>query len=445
MSAGLEQKIVGADDAHRMAQLGVITPRPWLDQITLLEISPEVFDLPTERSAPSPPPVRPKAEARKTPPPQPALRTASTPTVKPPPANDMARRDGGSPPPLRTGRIASGAIRPYTSGRFQTVSSTGGVSSALESGPPKQAELVSNGVTVTSAPQVAPKPAPVADDDLAGIMGNILASSEQEEKRRSGAGAQTRVSREDWFKEIFEAEDWLPLQPEDRMRQIGRELYFVHKQVKIRTDFEVLDVGCGDGLHAVELAATGCSVTGIDLSRSLLERGLHAANERNVPVRFIEADMREMNFERRFDLVMCLNSSFGYFDDAENLRVLRAMARALKPGGHLILDVINRDWAVNSCPLRMWWEGEDRVVLEETSFDALTSRLHVQRSILRDGDPNWEQHIAMRAYAVHELPSLMHVTGLRVQSVSGDLAHPGVYLGPTNRRLLVHAVRERNV
>lgn len=448
MSEGLVHKFSGATDAREIARLGVLPPRPWLDRIALTEARPAASDFPAERTSGSPPPVRARnGEYRKTPPPQPPLTSSSGSVSKPPSAAEQARRD--SPPPLKAGRLASGAMRPYTgTGKHQAIPSSGGVSGALAAGPPVKAELVSNGVTVTEPTRPIAKPvynsAPAAEDELAGIMGNILASGEQEEKRRN-VGVQKRVSREEWYKEIFEADDWLALQPENRQRQIARELYFVHKQVQIRTDFEILDVGCGDGRHALELAASGCNVTGLDLSRSLLERGLALANERDVPVRFIEADMREMNFERRFDLVMCLNSTFGYFEDAENLRVLRAMARALKPGGHLILDVFNRDWAVNSCPLRTWWEGADRVVLEETRFDAISSRLEVERSILREGDPNWEQNIAMRAYAVHELPSLMHVTGLRVQSVSGDLTHPGVYLGPTNRRLLVHAIRERGV
>lgn len=446
MSAGLQEKVEVAGDPRRIVHLGVIVPRPHLDRIALTEARPATVENTVDRSGPVPPPVRSKAEARRTPPPQPALRTGAT--GVPPPPSDAQKKEGSSPPPFKTGRIPSGAMRPLSnSGRFATVPATGGVSSALETGRPQKAEIYSNGVTITalqregaSTPTAAE---PQSEDDLAGIMGNILATGELEQRRKAAAGQGTRVSRDEWYKDIFQAEDWGALQPEMRLRHIARELQFVHTLAQIRTDFEILDVACGDGRHAVELAATGCNVTGLDLSRSLLEKGLEHADQRNVPVRFIEADMREMNFERRFDLVMCLNTSFGYFDDAENLRVLRAMARALKPGGHLILDVVNRDWAVGQCPMRTWWEAGDRVILEETRFDSLSSRLEVQRSILRDGDPNWEQHIAMRAYAVHELPALMNVMGLRVNSVSGDLAHPGVYLGAENRRLIVHATRDR--
>lgn len=425
MSLALETDSESEKNQRLLERLGVSVPRPRLDSVILTEVRRVDDTRGPNAEAGGAPPLRKPAPPRD-------LRRATGP-VKPPPPSDNARREGGSPPPLRGPRART------KSGRWKPVAGPGGPSQALEAGKPSQAELVSQGVTLT-APTAKAGGAGAPDAALANIMGDILASGERDEKRRN-AGSEMRISRETWYKDVFEAEHWLALQPDNRKRNIGRELKFIHEQVGIRTDFEILDVGCGDGLHAVELAATGCTVTGLDLSRSLLEEGLKNANLRDVPVRFIEADMREMNFERRFDLIMCMNSTFGYFDDAENLHVLRAMARGLKPGGHLILDAINRDWAVARCPERAWWEAPERVILEETDFDPLASRLHVKRSILREGDPSWEQNIVMRTYAVHELLSLLRAIGLRVQSVSGDLAHPKSYLGPTNRRLLVHATR----
>lgn len=307
--------------------------------------------------------------------------------------------------------------------------------------PLRKSSLTSRGQTLTDVPEEEPV-APA--DELTGIMDDILATEQEEEKRRK-AGDKPRVTKEEWFREVFEAGDWLALQPAKRRRHVEREVDFVVKALKLPPDAEILDIGCGDGAHCVALAKKGYRVTGLDLSRSLLERALVDANKAGVSVRFIEADMRELNFERKFDAVICLNSTFGYFDDAENLRVLRAMSRALKPRGQMILDVVNRDWVVSSVPRRMWWEARERMVLEEIRFEHINSRLQVQRSILREGYPNWEQHLQMRAYAVHEMPSLLHVTGMRATSVTGDLAHPGAYLGPSNRRLLVHALRDRAV
>lgn len=423
---------------------GFYEPRPWLERLSLRTVavmSPEAIGAPGTREgdertgAPPPVPSRSSAAAPGTPPkrtptgPVPPLRRAAT-------GQHGTVSAGGAPPPLRAGARSTGATPPLTA------------MDAMVMAPLSGAELVGpNGVLKAAdlPPEVTRDETLARADELSDIMSDILATEEQEQTRRRVVG-QTRISNDAWHREIFEdADDWLAFQPAGRQRNVARELQFVHQQVKLRMDFEVLDVGCADGAHSVELASSGCRTTGLDLSRSLLERGLAAANRRGVAVRFVEADMREMNFERRFDVVLCLGSTFGYFDDAENLKVLRNMARALKVGGHMVLDVLNRDWAVQAAPMRQWWEGAERRVIEDTGFDYGASRLCVQRSILREGHPNWEQYISMRTYSVHELTSLLHVSGMRVVSISGDIAHPGLYLGPTNRRLLIHAIRDRAV
>lgn len=443
-----------------LARLGVSIPRPRLDAVRLAH-TVESFEhgpvnaSPAEGESPSAEvtaPVADSAEAEAASLPQePAVEADALeapvdkkPPTAPPPT--PPRNGDGNPPPLRAD--AKTRFRTRTkSGRFRPVFGAGGPEKALEGGRPTRPELVSKGETVYKTDLKMPQDEEthpiddIDDDGLAEIMGSILATEANDEKRRANNGT-TRVSRENWFEDVFEADTWIALQPETRDKDVARELRFVHEQVGIRTDFKVLDVGCADGKHALTLATMGCDVTAMDLSYSLLEHGLYAANEKEVPIRFVEADMRELNFEPHFDLILCMNTTFGYFDDAENLRVLRSMARALKPGGHLILDVVNRDWLLQSTPQRAWWETGDRVILEEIFFEPIRSRLEVQRSIMRDGDPNWEQNMSIRSYALHELPSMMQITGLNVVSVTGDLAHPCKYLGPSNRRLIFHARRD---
>lgn len=441
MSAGLEDTSTETSTWAYSPLEGVYEPRPWLEQLEFVEVAEAPGAAPPVAATPNADTLNAgdanasAADRVPAPPPVPPMRRVPTGAMPPLKRIPTGQHNaiGGAPPPLRAGARNTGATAPITA------------MDAIVMAPLEGAELVGSSGMVVKTVELNLLEEPEQGDELSGIMSDILASEEQEQTRRRVMG-QTRVTREGWHKEIFEdADDWLSFQPTSRKRAIARELHFVHNQIKLRTDHEVLDVGCGDGAHAIELAAGGCKTTGLDLSRSLLERGLDGANRRGVAVRFVEADMREMNFERRFDVVLCLGSTFGYFDDAENLKVLRAMTKALKVGGHLVLDVLNRDWAINASPMRQWWEGADRRVIEDTSFDYAASRLCIQRSILRDGHPNWEQYISMRCYAVHELASLLHITGMRVASISGDLAHPGTVLGPVNRRLIIHAVRERIV
>ena len=99
----------------------------------------------------------------------------------------------------------------------------------------------------------------------------------------------------------------------------------------------MLDVGCGYGRHAMELAARGFHVVGLDLSTPLLVRGGEEANRRGLEINFVRGDMRELDFDAQFDAAYCLFSTFGYFDDETNKRTAANIARALKPGGRVAL------------------------------------------------------------------------------------------------------------
>ena len=99
----------------------------------------------------------------------------------------------------------------------------------------------------------------------------------------------------------------------------------------------MLDVPCGDGRIAAELAAAGLKVAGIDLS----ERQVQRARARGSDAEFAMGDMRSIPWDARFDCVLNWFGSFGYFDSATNRTVLRGFARALRPGGRLVLDQVN--------------------------------------------------------------------------------------------------------
>jgi len=241
-----------------------------------------------------------------------------------------------------------------------------------------------------------------------------------------------------WFEEVFD-EDYLRTLPFLRADQTDREVDFIVDALQCPTGGELLDVGCGYGRHAIELVDRGFNVTGLDLSFPLLIRAAEEAEHRGVSVKFVHADMREMAFENQFDGAYCMLTSFGYFDEETNLRVAERLARALKPGGRLLLDVLNRDYIVGDLPLRVWWEGTGCVVLEEVDFNFHTSRINTHRSVVFEDGRQLEQELSIRAYSLHEIGRLLRQAGFRVLDVSGHLATRGQFFGGSSRNLLVVA------
>jgi len=102
----------------------------------------------------------------------------------------------------------------------------------------------------------------------------------------------------------------------------------------------ILDIPCGWGRHAIELAKKGFNVTGIDLCESYISAANRKAAELQLRnVKFAVGDMRSIPCDSgSFDYVINLWTSFGFFlDDDDNLKALSEFARVLKPNGRLLL------------------------------------------------------------------------------------------------------------
>ena len=188
----------------------------------------------------------------------------------------------------------------------------------------------------SSAPPLPAPEAPAAD--TSGVVAPPLPEALAERPRRPKRS-------KPWFEEIFD-EDYLRTLPFMTPEQTMREVAFIEASLEATPGAEILDVGCGYGRHAIELVQKGLIVTGLDLSLPLLIKAADDAQRRSVSVNFVHADMRELPFDRKFDGAYCMLTSFGYFDEDANLKVAEGVARALKPGGRFLLDIVNRDYVV---------------------------------------------------------------------------------------------------
>jgi 2-polyprenyl-3-methyl-5-hydroxy-6-metoxy-1,4-benzoquinol methylase len=71
---------------------------------------------------------------------------------------------------------------------------------------------------------------------------------------------------------------------------------FIAKTVPLKLEHEILDLGCGFGRHSLGLASMGFRVTGLDQSGDYLAEARQAARDRNLAIRFIQGDMRQLDF-----------------------------------------------------------------------------------------------------------------------------------------------------
>jgi ubiquinone/menaquinone biosynthesis C-methylase UbiE len=220
---------------------------------------------------------------------------------------------------------------------------------------------------------------------------------------------------EDYFGELYLRLLRSTLAPDQTVREVAG----VITMLKSRPGARVLDVGCGQGRHAIPLARAGYRLTGLDRSTYLLHKAQEAARAEKVDVHLVRGDMRALPWGEVFDGCISLFTSFGYFrEDGENEQALCEMARVLRPGGVLILDVSNRDYYL----LRSWpytWRRQgEAVILEENSFDAETSRFTTQFTWLEGAQKESLRH-SVRQYTAAELKAMLRRAGLMPTATYG--------------------------
>jgi SAM-dependent methyltransferase len=154
----------------------------------------------------------------------------------------------------------------------------------------------------------------------------------------------------------------------------------------------VLDAPCGHGRIAIRLAGGGCIVTGLDASELFLNRARADAAAAGVEVDWVHGDLRGLTWRGEFDAIVNWFTSFGYFDDETNRAVLAGFHRALRPGGRLVIEHLNRDRIIRNLPeasmlprtLLVHERGDD-LMTDTVAFDAVAGSTRTVRTIVRGG------------------------------------------------------------
>jgi SAM-dependent methyltransferase len=181
-----------------------------------------------------------------------------------------------------------------------------------------------------------------------------------------------------------------------------QEIAFLTELLSLPPGARVLDVGCGPGRHAVELARN-YAVVGVDASSRLLEVGAARAREAGASVSFFEVDARRMPFDDEFDAVLSLQGAFGFMGRDDAL-VLRRMTEATRSGGRVIATAANSYFVASNLP-------------EQATLDASEGILH-ERTTIRDEDGR-EHHAELwtSLYTARELKLLALGVGLVPEDV----------------------------
>jgi SAM-dependent methyltransferase len=234
----------------------------------------------------------------------------------------------------------------------------------------------------------------------------------------------------EWFEQWF-GEEYHALYPHRDDEDARRAIALIRRVVKWKSGDRILDLACGPGRHAAELARWGGQVVGFDLSRAMLRR----ARERSGGS-LVRGDMRALPFRNgSFALAVNLFTSFGYFlDDEEHRRVVQQVVAALSPGGYFVLDYLNAAHVRRTLKLTEQAKGRD--VLVTRRIDA-ANRFVIKEIELRDEGRRFEERV--RLFDADELAGLFTDAGLEVTARFGD--YDGAPAGSDAPRMILVGTR----
>jgi SAM-dependent methyltransferase len=176
-----------------------------------------------------------------------------------------------------------------------------------------------------------------------------------------------------WYKEGWS----LDIKNESWVEDTANQVDFIIKTLKLKGNEKILDLACGFGRHSLHFAKLGFDVTGVDITKDYIIDAETEARKKDLKIKFIHDDIRNIRFHGEFDVVLNLaDGAIGYLEnDEENLKLFDVISRALKSGGKHFMDVCNAEHAQAHFPKRHWEIGLKSLSLPEFLWEEKTKRM----------------------------------------------------------------------
>ncbi|HBL83968.1 MAG: methyltransferase type 11 [Clostridiales bacterium GWF2_38_85] len=225
-----------------------------------------------------------------------------------------------------------------------------------------------------------------------------------------------KAKSSDWYKQGWS----LDIKNQSWVEDTENQVEFIIKTLELTGDERILDLACGYGRHSLAFAKRGYDVTGVDITKVYVDDARENAIEQKINAKFICADIRDINFENEFGVVLNLaDGAIGYLEtDEENLKIFDVISRSLKVGGKHFMDICNAEHAAHYFPRTNWEIGENALALAQFEWNCETRRMlfsgydipyeePVKKPEIPAGDPT-------RLYSIDELHQILQERNMRI-------------------------------
>jgi ubiquinone/menaquinone biosynthesis C-methylase UbiE len=203
---------------------------------------------------------------------------------------------------------------------------------------------------------------------------------------------------------------------------------FLEKEFKAKNARCVLDLACGTGTYALELAKLGFETWGTDLEPGMIELARSKATNEQSTAKFAVGDMREPEgLGVKFDGLFCIGNSLAHLLDINDvMQALRGMYNVLHAGGAAVLQIVNFDRILAAGDTQLPLIEREGLRFIRTYRPRSEERL-VFDSVLEvseNGNPKrYENSVELRPIRRHDLEQWLHEAGFSTVRTYGDFEY----------------------
>lgn len=222
----------------------------------------------------------------------------------------------------------------------------------------------------------------------------------------------------EWFESWFNTSEYLNVYRHRNQTEAAQLVRLILDNVCLPQNSKILDLACGAGRHSVLFAEKGYNVTAVDLSDTLLKVAVEHAKALELKIKFLKSDLRYLELDDKYNMIVNLFTSFGYFDsDKENIGVIQKAIRLLEPGGYFVLDFLNKNYVEKNLIKYSEEPVENGLLIQERSI--LENRVTKKITIRKNNHEEFYSE-SVRLFTSEELLNIFKRRGLAIKKTFGD-------------------------
>ena len=212
--------------------------------------------------------------------------------------------------------------------------------------------------------------------------------------------------------------------------------YFYKRWLPENKDARILELCCGTGRLTLPIAKEGYDITGIDYTPSMLAQAKIKASEVGLEISFIEADIRTLDLQNKYDLIFIpFNSIHHLYLNEDLFKAFNTVKKHLKTGGRFLLDcfnpniqyIVEHEKKQIEVAAYTTKDGREILIKQLMRYERKTQINRIEWHYFINGKFDSIQNLDMRLFFPQELDTYLDWNGFKIIHKFGSFEEEAFY------------------